>query len=104
MEKPLEERVKFVQLEKLCFGCLKFGHSSKACTSRSVCDLFGKGHPTCLHQECGKRDQEQAVRNKQERSDENKDKNQQSEPIEMQQATSNRVVQHKSGTHTSQGS
>lgn len=101
MEKPVEERVKFVQLEKLCFGCLKIGHNSKACTSRSVCDLCGKGHPTCLHQDHGKRDQKQAVRNKQERSNENKDKKQQSGPIEAQQATSNRVVRQKSSTHTS---
>ena len=72
MEKPVEGRVKFVQLEKLCFGCLKIGHNSKACTSRSVCDLCGKRHPTCLHQDRGKKDQEQAVRNKQERSNENK--------------------------------
>lgn len=102
MEKPVEERVKFVQLEKLCFGCLKIGHNSKACTSRSVCDSCGKRHPTCLHQERGKKDQEQGVKNKQERSNENKgDKNQQSEAIETQQATSNRVVQGKSSTHTS---
>lgn len=80
MERPVEERVKFVQLEKLCFGCLRFGHNSRACTSRSVCDLCGKRHPTCLHQDRGKKDQEQGVRIKQERSKENKgDKNQQSE-------------------------
>lgn len=101
-EKPVEERVKFVQLEKLCFGCLKIGHNSRACTSRSVCDLCGKHHPTCLHQDRGKKDQEQGVRIKQERPNENKgDKNQQSESYEIQQATSNRVVQEKSSTHTS---
>lgn len=86
MERPVEERVKFVQLEKLCFGCLRFGHNSRACTSRSVCDLCGKRHPTCLHQDRGKKDQEQGVRIKQERSKENKgDKNQQSESVEIQQ-------------------
>ncbi len=51
MEKPVEERVKFVQLEKLCFGCLESGHNSKACSSRSVGDLCEKRHPTCLHQD-----------------------------------------------------
>ncbi len=81
-EKPVEERVKFVQLEKLCFGCLRIGHNSRDCTSRSVCDLCGKRHPTCLHQDRGKKDQEQG------------DKNQQSETIEMKQATSNREEQH----------
>ncbi len=101
-EKPVEERVKFVQLEKLCFGCLRIGHNSRDCTSRSVCDLCGKRHPTCLHQDRGKKDQEQGVRIKQERANENKgDKNQQSETIEMKQATSNRVVQEKSSTYTS---
>ncbi len=69
-EKPVEERVKFVQREKLCFGCLRIGHNSRDCTSRSVCDLCGKRHPTCLHQDRGKKDQEQG------------DKNQQSETIE----------------------
>ncbi|KAG1929293.1 hypothetical protein F2P79_023066 [Pimephales promelas] len=88
-EKPVEERVKFVQLEKLCFGCLGIGHNSRACTSRSVCDLCGKRHPTCLHQDREKKDQEQG------------NKYQQSEPIEIQQATSNRVVQEKSTTYTS---
>ncbi len=101
-EKTVEERVKFVQLEKLCFGCLRIGHNSRDCTSRSVCDLCGKRHPTCLHQDRGKKDQEQGVRIKQERANENKgDKNQQSETIEMKQATSNRVVQEKSSTYTS---
>ncbi|XP_056603346.1 uncharacterized protein LOC130420207 isoform X2 [Triplophysa dalaica] len=101
-EKPVEERVKFVQLEKLCFGCLRIGHNSRACTSRSVCDLCGKHHPTCLHQDRGKKNQEQAVRIKPERPNENGGHtNQQSESIEIQQATSNRVVQEKSSTHTS---
>ncbi len=67
-----------------------------------MCDLCGKRHPTCLHQDRGKKDQEQGVRIKQERANENKgDKNQQSETIEMKQATSNRVVQEKSSTYTS---
>nr|XP_057941354.1 uncharacterized protein LOC131137424 [Doryrhamphus excisus]XP_057941355.1 uncharacterized protein LOC131137424 [Doryrhamphus excisus] len=106
MEKTIEERLKFVQQEKLCFGCLKNGHNSKACTYRSVCDLCGKRHPTCLHQDREKRAQEQGRSKRQATNetttDENKgEKNQQSESIEMQQVTSNRVVQEKKGTHTS---
>lgn len=65
MEKPVGERIKFVQREGLCFGCLKSGHNSKAYTSRSVCDSCGQSHPTCLHQDRGKRNQEQNIRNKQ---------------------------------------
>ena len=105
MERPIEERVKIVQLERLCFGCLKTGHNSKACTSRSVCDSCGKRHPTCLHQNREKKDQEQGTRTKQERSNDNKrNKDQEFKPTETQEfteATSNRVVQEKSSTHTS---
>lgn len=35
----------------LCFGCLNFGHHSKKCERRSVCDTCKGKHPTCLHQE-----------------------------------------------------
>ncbi len=51
MERPVEERLKFVQSEKLCFGCLKAGHNSKGCTSRSMCEKCERYHPTCLHQD-----------------------------------------------------
>ncbi|XP_077360981.1 uncharacterized protein LOC144006149 [Festucalex cinctus] len=102
MEKAVEERIKFVQLERLCFGCLNSGHISKACTSRSVCDLCGKHHPTCLHQDREKKDQEREESIKQEELNENKgDNHQQSEPTETQQATSNRVIQEKGSIRTS---
>lgn len=102
MEKPVEERIEYVKLEGLCFGCFKIGHNSKACTSRSVCDSCGKRHLTCLHREREKKAQEQGVRNKHQRSNENKeDKGQESKTSEIQQATSNRVVREKSGVHTS---
>ncbi len=51
MEKSVSDRIKFVQAEKLCFGCLKLGHFSKNCKSRGVCDMCHKMHPTCLHEE-----------------------------------------------------
>lgn len=38
LEKAVTDRVKFIQTEKLCFGCLKTGHHSKSCTNRSVCE------------------------------------------------------------------
>lgn len=51
VEKAVSDRVKFIQAERLCFGCLKFGHHSKGCNNRSVCDTCQKRHPTCLHEE-----------------------------------------------------
>ncbi|KAK3545764.1 hypothetical protein QTP70_011831, partial [Hemibagrus guttatus] len=57
MEKAVSDRIKFVQVEKLCFGCLKSGHFSKNCISRSVCDTCHNMHPTCLHEERTKENQ-----------------------------------------------
>ena len=51
MEKVVAERVKFIQTKRLCFGCLKTGHHSKACESRSVCETCKRKHPTCLHKD-----------------------------------------------------
>lgn len=101
MDKSVEERVKFVQSEKLCFGCLKTGHNSKNCTSRSVCDKCQKPHPTCLHQDREKRDKEQRKNSQQQSKT-----NQETEVSEVQeqvsnQVTSNRVVQQKSKGCTS---
>ncbi|XP_057694568.1 uncharacterized protein LOC130917316 isoform X2 [Corythoichthys intestinalis] len=99
LEKSVEERVKFVQSEKLCFGCLKSGHNSKNCTSRSVCDKCQKPHPTCLHQDREKRDKEQRPKNDQVRSTSNQETV--SEEQESTQVTSNRVVQQRSQGCTS---
>lgn len=51
IEKAITERVKFVQSKGLCFGCLSFGHLSKNCENRSVCNTCKGKHPTCLHEE-----------------------------------------------------
>ncbi|XP_043977226.1 uncharacterized protein LOC122833589 [Gambusia affinis] len=51
MEKAIAERVKFVKLKGLCFGCLSFGHQSKKCEKRSICNTCKRKHPTCLHEE-----------------------------------------------------
>lgn len=117
IEKPIEERIKFVQQEKLCFGCLEVGHHSKACKSRSTCDTCEKHHPTSLHQNRDKKDHKQGRKPKQNQSNENddkddteqdqpreKDKDKGSKPKKTQEsdgATSLRIVQDKSGTHTS---
>ena len=48
-ENTVEDRVKFVQAEKLCFGCLKTGLHSRSSDNRSRCEKCQKRHPTCLH-------------------------------------------------------
>ncbi|XP_036007140.1 uncharacterized protein LOC110368025 [Fundulus heteroclitus] len=48
-ETPLQDRIKFAQAEKLCFGCLERGHRSKKCDKKSTCEKCQKRHPTCLH-------------------------------------------------------
>ncbi|XP_072033404.1 uncharacterized protein [Amphiura filiformis] len=46
----IEERLKFVREQKMCFGCLKKGkHFSKDCKNRLECKECKKGHPTVLH-------------------------------------------------------
>lgn len=103
MEKPVEERVKFVQSEKLRFGCLKAGHNSKSCTSRSVYDKCEKSHPTCLHQD--RENKYSRVKVIQEQSKVNQspvERSAESQRIqESKSVTSNRVVQERNGTHTS---
>ena len=47
--KPLDDRVKYILTERLCFGCLRFGHISKNCRNKMICDICHKRHPTCIH-------------------------------------------------------
>ncbi|XP_034454823.1 uncharacterized protein LOC117769793 [Hippoglossus hippoglossus] len=35
--------------KRLCYGCLKPGHSAKDCRHRHLCDTCKGRHPTCLH-------------------------------------------------------
>ncbi|XP_065109942.1 uncharacterized protein [Paramisgurnus dabryanus] len=103
MEKPVEERVKFVYSEKLCFGCLKIGHSSKHCISRSVCEKCGKHHPTCLHQDWGEKPRcegRQMQSTVSQGSAESKCE-QPNDYLETSLAISNRVIQYDRNTHTS---
>ncbi len=100
-EKNVSERIKFVQMSKLCFGCLKPGHRSKNCDDRSVCETCKKKHPTCLHEDRTKETKkfpksEQTNEKSQERNQrltQNKET--------TGDATSNRVVQDVNNTHTS---
>lgn len=55
MEKSLDERRMYVRDNKLCYGCVKPGHSAKECHHRLTCDVCKGRHPTCLHDENYKR-------------------------------------------------
>lgn len=49
LKMSLENRKKHVKDNKLCYGCLKQGHSAKDCRRRHTCETCSKRHPTCLH-------------------------------------------------------
>ncbi|XP_034382324.1 uncharacterized protein LOC117726257 [Cyclopterus lumpus] len=48
-EMLLVERRNYVKEKKLCYGCLKYGHSAKDCRHRHFCDNCKGKHPTVLH-------------------------------------------------------
>ena len=110
MAKSVAERVKFVQTNRLCFGCLKSGHHSKNCETKSVCDTCKRKHPTCLHEDRTKDDgkKEQKDDKRKESEKHSKDKERSKDKTESKQteetaseATSLRVVQDMSSTCTS---
>ncbi|XP_067949642.1 uncharacterized protein [Watersipora subatra] len=45
------EKERFIKENRLCYGCLKFNHLSKACQNRATCTKCGKRHPTVLHKD-----------------------------------------------------
>ncbi|KAI3351064.1 hypothetical protein L3Q82_005631 [Scortum barcoo] len=45
----LVERRNYVKDKKLCYGCLKPGHSAKDCRHRHFCETCKGKHPTVLH-------------------------------------------------------
>ena len=45
----LEERRTFVQERRLCYGCLRPGHSARDCSHRHTCNSCKGRHPTSLH-------------------------------------------------------
>nr|XP_054593152.1 uncharacterized protein LOC107396330 isoform X2 [Nothobranchius furzeri] len=92
--RPVADRVKFIQGEKLCFGCMSPGHQSKNCSNRMVCDTCSKRHPTCLHED----------RSKQQENDGTsciKERTLQSLQDTIQETTSNRVVHDGNSAQTS---
>ncbi|XP_051816280.1 uncharacterized protein LOC127537608 [Acanthochromis polyacanthus] len=106
MDKSIRERVKFVQMKKLCFGCLKSGHHSKNCEKRSVCDTCKKKHPTCLHEdrakEDGKKEHWDGEQKEGGKHVKLKERTEVKQTDEMpSEATSHRVVQDIDSTHTS---
>ena len=108
MEKAVSDRIKFIQGERLCFGCLKSGHYSKFCKSRSVCDICHKRHPTCVHEERIKEQQNptRAKLNLRQENPSTSQENCKENPLFTQHketstaATSNRVVLHEANLQT----
>ncbi len=101
MEKSVSDRIKFVQAEKLCFGCLKPGHFSKNCKSRSVCDMCHKMHPTCLHEERIKENQKFLQAKSSTSEERHKERPPSVQPKEITTVvTSNRVILDESNMQT----
>ncbi|XP_032364376.1 uncharacterized protein LOC116678740, partial [Etheostoma spectabile] len=94
VERTVQDRVKFVQAEKLCFGCLETGHYSKMCDNKGTCEICQKRHPTCLHDDKFK--QRSTLPS---RDDNSKDGTVAKEIAAT--ATTNRVVQEGLNTQTS---
>ena len=51
LSKPLDDRKKYVQENRLCFGCLKIGHIYRECRRKLKCEECGRRHPSSLHEE-----------------------------------------------------
>lgn len=101
MVKAVSYRIKFVRNKRLCFGCLKSGHHSKSCNSRSVCDTCHKWHPTCLYEEQTKEEQRprQAKQSNPSQEYEERPPSTQHRETTMT-ATSNRVIRDEANTQT----
>ncbi|XP_061767092.1 uncharacterized protein LOC133559382 isoform X1 [Nerophis ophidion] len=99
MEKMVQDRVKFAQTEKLCFGCLKTGHHSKKCDKRSTCDKCQRRHSTCLHYKFMER--KRATAAKSEDNFQDKVDTKVTKEEDKSTAISNRVIQDTSNTLTS---
>ena len=109
MQGTILERIKFVQENKLCFGCLKFGHRSRDCRERDSCDTCERRHPTCLHDDRTKEERMSTRSDRARYSDKDKEeykerKNEQSQDQSerpSREATALRVIQNVGDTHTS---
>ena len=58
LAKSLEDRKAFARQKELCFGCLGTGHISKKCKQRKRCEKCSKQHPTSLHGDSSRPDNE----------------------------------------------
>ena len=56
-KKDIGERKEYAKSKGLCFGCLRQGHLSKHCKDRKTCKTCGKPHPSSLHGDIKKRDE-----------------------------------------------
>ena len=45
----IDERRGFCKAQRLCFACLRHGHSSRDCQRRMQCATCNRMHPTILH-------------------------------------------------------
>ena len=45
----LNDRREFCKTQRLCFGCLRHGHSNRDCRNRMRCETCNRQHPTVLH-------------------------------------------------------
>src|SRR5207237_6631677 len=41
IRKPYEKRIKFIRDNRLCFGCLNYGHGFEQCKSKKPCPISG---------------------------------------------------------------
>ena len=49
--KTQQDKIHSLKERGICFGCLKFGHTSKDCRSRLDCEVCHRKHPSLLHVE-----------------------------------------------------
>lgn len=105
MNKPIEERLAFVQEKKLCFGCLNSGHRSKDCETKETCDTCDRKHSTCLHDDRSKDARRQTKMNKTRRDEPIERKTDRSQIAndapQANEATAHRILQNDEATHTS---
>ena len=101
MWKKQSQTVKFVQAERLCFGCLKPGHVSKSCNQRSVCDTCNRRHPTCLHEERDKGQQSPSQDRSATSQERSRERPQATQRETIAVATSNRVILEENNKQTS---
>ena len=58
LAKPLEDRKAFASQKELCFRCLCTRHISKKYKQRKRCEICNKQHPSSLHGDNSRRDNE----------------------------------------------